>query len=144
MNGTPGLFGSSEKTEHWDEEVAIAVLDKATRIQIPDHTALPIELRDQMSFKLRESSRFSSLVPSFSTFSLAVQYWLRVKVGVECGQKSFKPEFLSRNFELLASEWVGHHENVPVSSDERDGSASDPLPPYARDPELWNPSGVKA
>jgi len=144
MKDSPWQSRTSEITEDWDEEVVIAVLHKATPMPIPDHTALPIDLRDQMFLTLRESSAFPGLVPSYSTFNLAVQYWLRVRVSVECGQKSFKPEFLSRNFELLASEWVGHHENVPVSSVERDGSASDPPPPYARDPELCNPSGVKA
>lgn len=95
-----------------------------------------MDLRDQMNLTLRESSAFSGLVPSYSTFNQAVQYWLWVEVSVECGQKSFKTEFLSRNFELLASEWVGRYKNVPVSNVERVGSASAPLPPYARDPEL--------
>jgi len=138
-------FSTSGMTENWDEEVKIAVLDlKTTPAPLPDHTTLPMDLRDQMNLTLRESLPFQSLVPSYSTYNLAVHYWLRVKVSVECGQKSFESEFRSWNFELLAGEWVGHYENVPVSNVEREGSASEPLPPYARDPELWNPSGVKA
>lgn len=128
----------SEIAEDWDEEVVIAVLHKATPMPIPDHAALPIDLRDQMFLTLRESSAFPGLVPSYSTFNLAVQYWLRVKVSVECGQKSFKPEFVSKDFELLPGEWVGRYQNVPISNGEGEGSASELLPPFARNPELWN------
>jgi len=136
INDSP-LKWTSEMTENWDEEVEIAALNlKATPTSLPDHTTTPMDLRDQMNLTLRESSAFSGLVPSYSTFNKAVQYWLWVEMSVECGQKSFKTEFLSRNFELLASEWVGHYKNVPVSNVERVRSASAPLPPYARDPEL--------
>lgn len=128
----------SEITEDWDEKVVIAVLHKATPMPIPDHAASPIDLRDQMFLTLRESSAIPGLVPSYSTFNLAVQYWLRVKVSVECGQKSFKHEFVFKDFELLPSEWKGHYQNVPVSNVEGEESASEPLPSYARNPELWN------
>lgn len=92
----------------------------------------------------------ATLTPSFSTFNLEIHYCLRVKITIECAQKSFKSEFVSTNFELLAGEWAGHHGNTAeVSTISVDAPAYEEvgppeiLPPYARNPELWNPTASK-
>ena len=142
-------LSNTDRQEGWDDDMTIASADlKDTPTPIPAN-ATPLDLRELMDLQLRESQGLSQgLVPSFSTFNLEIHYWLRVKVAFECAQKSFKTEFFSGNFVLLAGEWVGAEMSNGVSTEFAAAptyheGGTEPLPPYARNPELWNPSAIK-
>ena len=141
----------------WADDIKIASKYlHATKTPIPERTANALDLRELMNLKLRISSGRSALArwalaPTFETFNIKTRYRLRVKIAFECAQKSFRAEFLSKELELVAGEWIGQYEDSAVAPDperadapvDTKASGLELLPPYARDPELWNPTAVK-
>ena len=146
-DGVSTIFGDFDREESWDEDITIATLDLKDR---PTPINERIDLRNLMD--LRAQSRPGlygyTVQPSFSTFNIQLHYWLRVKITVECAQKTFKNEFMSRPLEVLAGEWVGSLEESSSGAVDVQHAppyaSSEPLPPYAKDPELWTPSAGKA
>ena len=141
----------------WVEQSVISALHLKDR---PIPISELIDLRHHMNLKTCWRSgpynAFSVLEPSFATFNLELHYWLRVKVTVECARKKFKHEFVSRQLELLAEDWIGNFRQQPspeqvaaAAADPQhtleynEAGPSEPLPPYAKNPELWTPSAGK-
>lgn len=144
-------FGG-DRLDSWDDKIEIASLDlRNTPAPLPEFSKTSMDLRDSMNLKISDNNSLlrSHLVPSYSTFNLEVHYMLRVKVAVECAQRKFQAEFFSRSFELLPGEWDGNPNDAAQASSSRSTNAptyqeshtSEPLPPYAENPELWTPAG---
>lgn len=58
----------------------------------------------------------ASQKPTFRTFNVSRNYRLRLKLSVQCAQKTFKLEFPTSDFELLARDYIPIGEgNIPPS-----------------------------
>ena len=145
--GLSTILGDYDREESWDEDITIATLDLTGR---PTPINERIDLRNVMDLKAQSRPGLYgyTVQPTFSTFNLRLQYSLRVKITVECAQKTFRRELVSQPLEVLAGEWVGHlAENASAALDVQHAPAyglSELLPPYAKDPELLTPSPGKA
>ena len=93
------FVGDIERT--WDESVKIASWDSSAQMA----EATPItEGMDLGQFK--KIAVPSNYRPSFSTFNIRRYYRLGVRLTVECAQKTYKMDFETSNFLLLAANYT--------------------------------------
>ena len=109
------LIHKGDEYEDWDEDLHISSHDftKAERTKSNPITkmikpsGLEIYSNGAQSLDLGcYTSIPAYFVPSFRTFNISRNYTLRIAVSIECAAKTFKHEFVTRNFVLLAREYV--------------------------------------
>lgn len=105
------LFHDGDDQRNWDSSYQIASVDFSERIEKAPPIAEQFDLGNFMRLKIA-----ASLKPTFKTFNISRCYRLRLKLSVQCAQKTFKLEFPPSDFEVLARDYIPIGEgNVPLS-----------------------------
>lgn len=83
--------------------------------------------------------------PRFSTFNIRRYYKLSIRLSAECAQKTFKSEFETHHFDLLAPEYAPNVVEPVTASDSNtveyeaapvyEANAGMPLPRYEEPPK---------
>ncbi len=105
------MSNKSDEHHYWDTEPQIAFVDFTDKMETAPALSKHFDLRDIMRVRVPPYQR-----PTFSTFNIRRTYRLRLKLSVVCAQKTFKAEFLSDDFVLLAKDYMPNAEGNPETS----------------------------
>lgn len=105
------MFHDGDEQRNWDTEHEIAFVDFTEKMETAPALTNHFDLRNVMRVSVPPYAR-----PTFSTFNIRRTYKLRLKLSVECAQKTFKAEFLTGDFVLLAKDYMPSTESNPGTS----------------------------
>ena len=107
------IFTDDDEQRDWDSDHHIASVDFSTNMESAPPLTENLDLREVM--RIRMPAYFP---PTFSTFNIRRTYRLLLKLSVECAQKTFKAEFKTTDFVLLARDYmpVGAGDHLGASS----------------------------
>lgn len=95
------LLRDGDDQRDWDRDYHIASADFSEKMETAPAITECFDLRDVMRIKVPDRYK-----PTFSTFNIRRTYKLHLKVTVECAQKTFKVDFTTRDFVLLARDYM--------------------------------------
>lgn len=120
------IFREGDEQRDWSEELPIASVDYSADMEKAPPVTEHMDLQKLMRIKVPWHHK-----PTFSTFNIRRTCRLAVKLSVDCAQKTFKAEFATYKFDLLAADYAS-----PLGAQEQDmaapayGDLSDQLPTY--------------
>ena len=95
------IFREGDEQREWSSDAHIASVDYSADMDKAPPMTESMDLQKLMRIKVPWHYK-----PTFSTFNIRRTYRLAVKLSVDCAQKTFKAEFTSYKFELLAADYV--------------------------------------
>lgn len=123
------LFREGDEHRDWKNGHLISSIDFTQHMEKAPPVSEQMDLRDIMKLTIPRYHR-----PTFSTFNIRRSYKLKICVTVDCAQKSFKAEFNTYDFKLLAADFnpspVGTSGTVPGYSTGSDDFIDDVAPVY--------------
>lgn len=120
------IFREGDEQRDWTDNMHIAFVDYSANMDKAPAVTENRDLQRLMRIKIPWHHK-----PTFSTFNIRRTYRLVVKLSVDCAQKTFKAEFASYKFDLLAAEYAS-----PMGVQEQEmvapayGDLSGQLPTY--------------
>ncbi len=102
------ILREGDDLRDWDTEHPIASVDFSEKMESAPPLTENFDLRSVMKIKVP-----SYFKPTFSTFNIRRVYRLHLKVSVECVQKTFKAEFNTLEFVLLARDYMPSGTGMP-------------------------------
>ncbi|CAF9913047.1 hypothetical protein IMSHALPRED_000891 [Imshaugia aleurites] len=120
------IFREGDEQRDWSTEFCIASIDYSANMDKAPPVTDYMNLQQLMRIKIPWHHK-----PTFSTFNIRRTYRLAVKLAVDCAQKTFKAEFASYRFDLLAADYA-----FPTGAQEQEmaapayGDLSGQLPTY--------------
>lgn len=120
------MFREGDEQRDWSDEFHIASIDYSADMEKAPPVTESMDLQKLMRIKVPWHQK-----PTFSTFNIRRTYRLAVKLSVDCAQKTFKAEFASYKFDLLAADYA-----FPMATQEVEmaapayGDLSGQLPTY--------------
>ena len=95
------MFREGDEQRDWSSDTHIASVDYSANMDKAPPVTESMDLQKLMHIKIPWY-----LKPTFSTFNIRRTYRLAVKLSVDCAQKTFKAEFTSYKFDLLAADYA--------------------------------------
>ena len=117
----------------WDESQDIANCDFSAQMAKAPPITERMDLRQIMKIAV------SSSTPSFSTFNICRYYKLGVRLTVECAQKTFKTDFRTSNFLLLAASYTPSDEAGAPGASTSNEVEDEVAPVYEAEPGVALP-----
>lgn len=120
------IFREGDEQRDWTADFHIASVDYSANMDKAPPVTEYMDLQRLMRIKVPWHHK-----PTFSTFNIRRTYRLVVKLSVDCAQKTFKAEFASYKFDLLAADYA-----PPMAMQEQEmaapayGDLSGQLPTY--------------
>lgn len=120
------FFREGDEQRDWSDEFHIASIDYSANMEQAPPVTEYMDLQKLMRIKVPWHHK-----TTFSTFNIRRTYQLAVKLSVDCAQKTFKAEFASYKFDLLAADYAS-----PMATQEQEvaapayGDLSGQLPRY--------------
>ncbi|KAL9072079.1 MAG: hypothetical protein Q9161_003854 [Pseudevernia consocians] len=107
------IFREGDEQRDWRDEFHIASVDYSADMEKAPPVTEYMDLQRLMRIKVPWHHK-----PTFSTFNIRRTYRLAVKLSVDCAQKTFKAEFASYRFDLLAADYAS-----PMATQEQEAAA---------------------
>ncbi|CAD6570938.1 MAG: hypothetical protein ASARMPREDX12_003987 [Alectoria sarmentosa] len=95
------IFREGDEQRDWSAEFHIASVDYSAHMEKAPPVSEYMDLQKLMRIKVPWHHK-----PTFSTFNIRRTYRLVVKLSVDCAQKTFKAEFATYKFDLLAAAYA--------------------------------------
>lgn len=107
------IFRDGDEQRDWTNTFSIASVDYSANMEKAPPVTEYVDLQKLMRIRVPWHHK-----PTFSTFNIRQTYRLVVKLSVDCAQKTFKAEFASYKFDLLAADYAS-----PVGTLEQEAAA---------------------
>ena len=122
------ILRDGDEQRDWDTDHHLASVDFSANMTSAPPLTTDFDLRDVMSIRVPPY-----FPPTFSTFNIRRAYRLLLKLSVECAQKTFKAEFTTLDFLLLARDYMPTGEGDPGASSSSSYAVNDAAPAYQKE-----------